>query len=463
MNILLVISDTFRRDHLGCYGNPWIHTPNLDRLAEKAIVFDRFYAASFPTVPNRADILTGKYNFTYLGWRPLPREEITLPQLLGEAEYRTMAIVDTPFYIRNGYGYDRGFQDFIWIRGQREGWERESVTRNWRYEGDRFAPMTLGAAERWLEQHHREKFFLLVDTWDPHEPWDPPDHYVQLYLKDHDGQPCVYPSYWSWREAGLSEEDVKKAHAHYCGEITMVDHWIGKLLQRIESLGLMDETAILFTSDHGFYFGEHGQFGKARSKSDSAFWDDESLSTKRSPVTGMATDDLKWYWSPLYDEVARIPLLIHLPQTEATRKAALASSPDLMPTILELAGVEIPETVQATSLVSLLQGNGDVVHDIVVTSWPLDDPGKPIRVVDDLVRIVAEPLPSSITDGTWTLIYAREGEAVELYHTVSDPRQERNVFEDNEAIARKLHNRYFRFLEEIGVTEADLNPRRRLG
>ena len=112
MNIILIISDTFRRDHLGCYGNPWIHSPHLDRLAERSIVFERCYAGSFPTVPNRADVLTGKYNFTYLGWAPLPQSETTLPQILATAGYSTMGIADTPFYMRNGYGYDRGFADF---------------------------------------------------------------------------------------------------------------------------------------------------------------------------------------------------------------------------------------------------------------------------------------------------------------------------------------------------------------
>jgi arylsulfatase A-like enzyme len=268
MNIVLIIADTMRRDHLGCYGNPWIRTPHLDRFAEKAVVFDRCYAASFPTMPNRADLLTGKYSFTYVGWAPLPHAEVTLPQLLSAAGYATMGIVDTPFYVRKGYGYDRGFADFIWIRGQHAGPERRDATYPWRYEEDCFAPATLAAAERWLERHYKEKFFLLVDTWDPHEPWDPPPYYVELYQPDYNGQPAVWPCYWDWQEAGLSEEDVKAAHAHYCGEITMVDCWIGRLLERIELMGLMESTAIIFASDHGFYFGERGQFGKARLRSE---------------------------------------------------------------------------------------------------------------------------------------------------------------------------------------------------
>ena len=172
LNIVLVVSDTLRQDYLGCYGNRWVKTPNLDRLARECIIFDRAYAASFPTMPMRADLFTGKFTFNYLGWAPLSRGEITVQGLLAQAGYRTTAVVDTPFFIRNGYGYDRGFHDFIWIRGQ--GPERPDINYERRYEEDYCAPMTFRAAERWLERHYKERFFLYVDTWDPHEPWDPP-------------------------------------------------------------------------------------------------------------------------------------------------------------------------------------------------------------------------------------------------------------------------------------------------
>ena len=118
MNVVFIISDTMRKDYLGCYGNEKIHTPHLDRLAEKSVVFNRAYCTSFPTMPMRADVYTGKFTFTYLGWAPMPADEVILPQVMSNAKYRTMGIVDTPFYVRRGYGYDRGFHDFRWIRGQ---------------------------------------------------------------------------------------------------------------------------------------------------------------------------------------------------------------------------------------------------------------------------------------------------------------------------------------------------------
>jgi arylsulfatase A-like enzyme len=438
MNIILIISDTFRRDHLGCYGNRAIQTPNLNRFADQAVVFERCYAASFPTMPNRADILTGKHTFTYLGWAPLPRQETTLPQLLSQAGYSTAAIVDTPFYIRNGYGYDRGFDNFVWIRGQQPGPERSDVTRNWRLEKDRFAPRTLTTAEQWLEGHRRERFFLLLDTWDPHEPWDPPDHYVEQYLKAHDGRPAPLPCYWSWREVGLSQEDVSAAHAHYCGEITMVDRWIGRMFERLESLGLSEDTAVIFTSDHGFYFGEHGLLGKARLRAG------------------------QWHWSPLHDEVARIPLMVYVPGIEPTRVDALVGPPDVMPTILELAGLHVPSVVQGQSMLPMLRGEKHRNRDVSVTSWPLYNPRERTRVIDDLERGIVEPLPSTIRDDEWTLVCATQGQEVELYHTATDPGQIRNAIEENERIASALHAQLIAFLEEMDTEEGLLATRRQL-
>ncbi len=446
MNIVLIISDTFRSDHVGCYGNDWIRTPNLDRLARKAITFDRAYAASFPTVPARADLLTGKFTFTYRGWQPLSQEEITLPQLLTEAGYTTMGIVDTPFYMRNGYGYDRGFEDFLYISGQAPGPGRDDSIYQRRYEEDHFAPMTMSAAERWLERHADERFFLLVDTWDPHEPWDPPSHYVKMYWKDHDEHPAPYPSYWDWKEAGLSREHVRRAHAHYCGQVTMVDRWIGRLLEKMEILGLMENTAVIFASDHGFYFGEHGMFGKGMVRNE----------------PGAKAFQGKWYRSPLYEEVTRIPLLIYLPGVEPARVDALVAFPDLMPTIMELAGLERPEFVQAVSVMPLIRGKRSKQHDLIVTSWPLYNVGQQIRVVDDFERRLEEPLPSTVSDGEWSLIYATSGEPVELYHTLSDPEQRENLADTNEAKARELHKKFTNFLEEMGTDEVFLTPRKRI-
>jgi len=187
MNIVVVVSDTLRQDYLPCYGNRTVIAPNLESFAEKALVFDRFHAASFPTVPCRADLFTGRYTFLYLPWGPLPQNETTLAELLTRAGYTTGAVVDTPFLARSGYGQDRGFQDFIYIRGQLNRTQREPMRRWKSYsESEAYcAPKTFKEAADWVEQHYREKFFLYIDTWDPHEPWDPPEYYVHPYYPDY--------------------------------------------------------------------------------------------------------------------------------------------------------------------------------------------------------------------------------------------------------------------------------------
>src|SRR5918998_139229 len=264
-NVVVLVSDTFRRDHLGAFGNTYIHTPHIDEFARSSVVFDRHVISSFPTMPARADILTGTFSYTHMGWEPLPRHLTTLPGVLSKAGYHTMGVVDTPFYIRNGFGYDRGFDDFIWVRGQGDDTrphERSDYRSTWVREEDRVVARTMTEAERWLERHYDEPFFLYVDTWDPHEPWDAPAHYTKRYRENYDGEQ-IYPAYGRWREAGLTEDDVELAHDTYRGEVTMVDFWIGRLLGKLDALGLKENTIVIFTSDHGFYFGEHDYFGKA--------------------------------------------------------------------------------------------------------------------------------------------------------------------------------------------------------
>ncbi|MBM3189010.1 MAG: sulfatase, partial [Chloroflexi bacterium] len=323
MNLIVIVSDTFRRDHLGCYGNGWISTPHLDRFAEKAIVFDRTYAASFPTVPNRRDIFTGRYTFTYSQWAPLPPEEIILAEELGKAGYATMMVLDTPHIIKNGYYFDRGFSGFEWIRGQEnDRWQTapayprmpcvktklrspEATVKvhqrnvHWRrYEEDTFVARTMREACLWLERNYRQHsdFFLYVDTFDPHEPWDAPQWYLERYDEpNYTGANVSYPVYGP--SDYLTIEELRHCRALYAAEVTLVDRWVGRLLERIEDMGLLRDTAVVFTTDHGFYHGEHGLMGKSH----------------------ITPEESRYV--PLYEEVARIPLIAYAPGCEPRRES----------------------------------------------------------------------------------------------------------------------------------------------
>jgi arylsulfatase A-like enzyme len=207
----------------------------------------------------------------------------------------------------------------------------------------------------------------------------------------------------------------------------------------------MKNTAIIFTSDHGFYLGEHGYIGK-------------SLVTDRYQQA-----------IPLYPEVARIPLLIYRPGEEKTRIRNYVQPPDLMPTVLDLLGVPVPKSVQARSIVSKSGKN----RDAVICSPTISHPG---------LELPHPTTRSSIYRGDWLLVYGAQVHAVRdrettrmvdsvlrrvrvlekgrirpaLYHLPSDPGCRRNVIKKHTGIARDLHQRYVAFLEEAKVPEHHL-------
>ena len=409
MNVVVIVCDTLRRDHLGAYGNGWIHTPHLDRFAAESVVFDGHHAGSFPTMPARADLMTGRLSCAFMTWEPLPRDLPTVAEAFTAAGYLTTAIVDTPFYVRNGFGYDRGFHDFVWIRGQGDSSrleERADARATWVGEGDRYAARTMSAAGEWLERHLDEQFFLVVDTWDPHEPWNPPAYYTRRYLADYAGEE-VQPPYAKWREAGLSERDLEVAHATYCGEVTMVDRWVGSLLEKIELVGIADRTTVVVTSDHGFYFGEHGYLGKS-------VWVEEARTQT---------------WSPLYGELTRLPLFMRVPGVPAARRSALTSTPDLAPTLLDLAGLDSPAGATAPSFAAVLRGDAPDAHrPFVISSWPLGyQKGRISIAVDSSPRTVSRDLPLTITTSTQSAVVGGPDDPVELYDLVNDPAESENM------------------------------------
>ncbi len=455
MNIIIVVTDTLRRDHLPCYADTDVVTPNLNRFAESALIFEDCYAASFPTVPARADLMTGRYTFTYLPWAPLPQDEVTLAEMISAAGYNTAAIADTPFLARRGYGQERGFHEFVYVRGQLHGTERDYRYRQ-RHVSEvegYCAPKTFAEAAAWLERHHEQPFFLYIDTWDPHEPWDAPAWYVKPHLPDYQGE-VIAPTYYDYAEDGVTERDLEIARACYKGEIAMVDHWFGYLMERVRVLNLLENTAILFVSDHGFYFGEHGLFGKRRFR-----WPDGS-GFDEGFAKGLTVHQRQVHRSPLHNEVIQVPLLAYLPGAGSRRVSGLLSLPDLMPTMLELLGLPIPGRAQARSALPLLQG--EAIHDLVVTSAPFEEVGELSRTVDGQNRVVVEVSPSSISDGEWDLLYAVEGQPVELYNAADDPGHQHDVSAENPAAVAELHARYVQWLESVDTPERYLAPRRKL-
>ncbi len=449
MNVIWIVADTFRQDHVGAYGKRPIRTPSLDNLAAKSVRFNRHYAAGFPTMPTRADHATGRWTMSFMGWEPLPDDMDTAAVLLSTAGAHTAAMVDTPFYLRGGMNYDRGFQTFVAFPGQVGLQESFDVRDAWRFEADRNVARTVTGAMQWLQQHYKEDFFLYVDTWDPHEPWDAPSYYTELYMPHYDGE-VVPPVYGHWQDTRwFTEGKVAKAHATYCGEVTMVDAWVGRLLRQVEDMGLMENTAVIFTSDHGFYFGEHdGLFGKMTV----ATLDDGLVPSRTDPRAG-------WGFSPLYEEVALIPLIIYVPGIEPGVYDGLTSAIDVMPTVLEIKDHEIPGWVDGKSLLPKVRDQAAPGREFTVTTMPFANPGDPVHAVDNIRRNLYNAPVTTITTGDWSLLYSVDAGASELYQMSNDPGQLKNVIGDNEAVAKGLHEHLMSFMRDTRLPDHLLKSR----
>lgn len=436
-NVIVILADTVRRDELGINGGA-THTPNLDALGRESTRFDRAHAASFPTVPARADYFTGRYSFPATGWGPLPREASTIAELLTAAGVTTAAVVDTPFYMSTGFNLDRGFVHFYDVPGQQPlAYRRSPLIPTPRVtELDHCAPRTITTAEQCLEQlRSRAPFLLWVDTWDPHEPWDPPPWYVERYKPDYDGR-VVWPPYRRAADAGLTDDDLATAVACYRGKLTMVDRWIGRLLDRVDTLNLADDTVVVFLSDHGFYLGERGGLlGKL---------------IRHVDASGTA----RWRRSPLYHEIVEVPLWLRLPEREERIDPRLVSAVDVAPTILELFGVEVPASFHGRSLLGRA-----AVRDVALTALPLAEPGTPSRVVDDVFRVIDEWQPVTVTTDRWRLLFSRREDPVELYDLASDRGETENVAEESPDVVRQLHELMVGELRHAGTSDADLTPR----
>jgi arylsulfatase A-like enzyme len=368
-----------------------------------------------------------------------------------------------------GYNYDRGFEYFfdlgtqfrmIWpltrkiYADQVTGWDDPRTAKGTELleplepvtEYDYCAPHTMVTAEKALERLIGKRFFLLVDTWDPHEPWNPPHYYVKKYKSDYDGR-IVDPVYQSYADNGLSEDDLATAVACYCGELEMVDRWIGRLLERLESLGLADDTAVLFVSDHGFYLGDHGQLGK--------------LITKNPKK--LTPEPNTFLRSPLYPELSRVPLMIRLPGVPARNEDRLVSSAiNIAPTVLDLFGIEKPEHMLGRSLLPLVRSTTEQGDEFAITAMPLAQPGDETRVVDDLLRNVEEWQPITVTTNEWMMLFARWDEPIELYAIDGSDIGSGlgpNVAKDHPEVVKDLHMKLISELKRAGADDVAIAAR----
>jgi len=472
MNVIVVMNDSLRRDHINAYGvpapwsrpghdgEPFIETPNLDRLASQSAVFDRCYIASYPTVPNRRDLYTGRWGFVETGWEPLLPDDVLLSEQVSAAGYVTQLFFDTLPMGGAGYNFMRGFEGWEWVRGQHADQyttapypvqlpclphqmrgdvpKMRRILRNTyarRYERDHMAAKTVTRAVDWLEDNYSHDGFLLwVDTWDPHEPFDAPDYDYRRYADpDYHGSAIIYPQYG--RCAYLSDAELNDIRARYAAEVTMVDRSVGYLLDKVHALGLDDHTMIIHITDHGYLLGEHGLIGKP----------------------GDLLGDL-------YEPTCHVGMMVRHPEGLASgqRLQAFVQPPDVMPTVLESMCVDIPDTVQGESLLPLLRGNADRVHDLAVSARFIYEVPEGTQDTsyefDGMAGAPSQVCARTITVDRWCLICAPYDMPSHLYDISVDPTQQHDLLDQYPEVALDLRRKLIAFLESHGASKPGIAP-----
>jgi len=427
VNCVLIIVDSWRQDHCGCYGNDWIATPHLDALAAESVLFTRAYPESLPTLPVRRALHTGRRVYPFHGhrhhkgdfvgapgWGPIEEELDTVAELLRAQGYRTGFITDTYHQFKPSKNFHRGFDEWRWIRGQeydcyragpkvsddeiarymgeaRRGavrWEhhRQHLTNVSDREGeqDYFSAQVFRAGAEWLGQNDQaENFFLVLDSFDPHEPWDPPAYYRRRYDPDDDVADIIWSTYGPG--ADFTPRELKRMQGNYAGECTLTDRWLGHFLEALRASGRLDDTVVAVISDHGHNLGDSNLTGK------------------------------QGY--PLTRAVADLIMLIRPPGGEAagTTCDALCYNFDLTVTLMKMLGQEIPAQMEGIDL------------------WPVVRGERPGR---DHVTVAWGPEITYIDDRWWCNDVFWGGEPL-LYDLQRDPQLKTNLAGDHPEVVRK--------------------------
>ena len=428
MNFIVIMNDTLRPDHIADNSHIECHTPNFSRFAETAAVFDRCYLGSFPTIPNRTDLFTGRYGEPLHPWLPLSFDAVTLPEILRENGYVTQLICDTPHLINGGHAFDFPFHAWEFIRGSevdRYGMDSDPIVlpfgdatkvnkqatnkglcqyirnvRGQRVEEDWVTYKTFKTAANWLERNlEHDRFFLWIDGFDPHEPTEAPQHYVDLYDPGYQGDQylCHVPD-----PGLLTQAEIHNVKARYAASVTFVDRCVGMVLDAVDRLGLRDTTCVVCLSDHGTQLNEHG---------------------------GILTK------SCIHTEVASTVHMVRAPgcSLPGARLDDLVQPADLAPTLLDLADIEIPEPMQGTSYLPLLKGEACKIRDVAISARA---PG----ARETAAQITAR-------NQRWQLIDQPDPARRVLHDLDEDPDQAIDVAGDHPDVVERLHEAVVDFLK----------------
>ena len=350
---------------LKLYNESGLDLPNLRRLAERSVVFDNHWVGSAPCMPARRDIMTGRLNFLERGWGPIEPFDDTLPMLLRDGGISTHMFTDHYHYFEiGGENYCQQFNQWEFVRGQE--WDPEVLSgdpmpehigkmhpqyaRNreqfYRTEERYPSVVTVEKAAKWLEENHaRDDFFLWVEPFDPHEPFEVPQKYLDMVGDDYTGPLYQWPEY---DKTDGDEEHLKHIRRRYAALLLMTDKHLGSILDVMDRHGMWDDTAFIYTTDHGYMLGEHDFMAKN--------------------------------YMPCYEELVNIPFFLHdprHPEADGTRRNALTQTIDIPVTLLRYFGKPVPDAMQGRDLEKVITDDA-MIHDAILFGYF----GKHINVRD---------------------------------------------------------------------------------
>lgn len=429
-HVILLTVDSLRADAVGDtsrYGRPV--TPNVDELRADGIEFTQAVSNGPNTPSSFPSLLTSTYPLIYGGYRYLDEERPFVARTLSEEGYRTVGYHSNPF-LGTSHNYDVGFEVFndtaegsdpvASLKDRVESWldpdsKLYSLLRRFWHVFSQSTGSTASANASTIvdngieflktEWDGADDLFMWMHFMDVHYPFMPPDESLEALGVEPLSRRGVAELNGKMHERPeeLTEDDVENLLDLYYGELRYTDEQIGRLVDALDDLGILDDIAIVFTADHGEAFGEHDRFG---------------------------------HHPYLYDELLRVPLTVYAPGVEAATVDGQVALVDVGPTIYDFLDVPVPEGVHGESLLPLVQGERDEERVVLTTS----NSGEML----------------SCRTPKWKCFWQVEVDEIELYDLESDPEERTDVSAANPDVVERFRDRMEEHLAAAEGTEASL-------
>jgi arylsulfatase len=460
-NIILIITDQQRFDTIRALGFPYMDTPNLDRLVEEGVAFTNCFIPAPSCVPSRASLFTGYYPHTTGILKNGDTWRHSWVETLAESGYTCINIgkmhtvpFETPLGFHERYvvenkdrflegryyfdEWDKAMHARGFVKQQRQLYRRRADygerlgAFEWELPEDLHADVLVGGmATWWLETKPQPEgpLFLEIGFPGPHPPYDPIPRYAEPYMSrdlplpdvpeaDVAGQPPAFRAMRTHNtqvdhdsivhQTNPTREQLHRQRAYYLANVTMIDEQVGRILKTLETRGYLENAVVIFTSDHGDALGDHGHSQK---------------------------------WT-MYDIVTRVPTIVWAPGRFAGGRSldGLCQMMDLGPTILELAGLEVPDSMEAMSLLPALAGDAWSGREVVFAEH-----GR-----DGILR--ETEFMTMVRSRDWKLVHFLDDDQGQLFDLVDDPEEQHNLWAD--PAAAQLRRELLDLLREWRIRSA---------